>query len=679
LTNSITPNDGWNLKGSPYLYNEYFYAIKEITQNEAVVVGGNGTILKINSDDHIITKQESGTNSTLKALSFIDDKTGWVVGENSTILKTTDAGLTWLNQSISGNYDLTAVCFVDYNKGWIIDHNGALLKTSNGGMNWENLKNPPSALLFSMQFIDSLMGWISTSFGIWKTTDGGITWTEHKTGVTCWGIFFIDSLTGWAVGTFNSIYQTTDGGNNWTSKPNQIAGTRLLSVYFINEMVGYATGESNVSLKTTDGGETWEKLSIIGGYSVFASSLKSIWIAGYGMILRSTDGYNWNTLINIFDRASSSTFYNSDIGWIYGNAGIIYKTTDGGNLWNMNRIILDKYEVIFSICFVDSLYGFASSTKGIYKTTDGGYSWLKTSQSSYPYKLIKMKTLNEGFGTDEQGNVYLTSDSGINWNIVFSATIELNSIFNFSPGISWAAGGNSNVLSGIILKTSDKGLTWSVQNNNLYPQLNSVFFYDNYVGCAVGNSGTILYTSNGGINWEKQTSGTTENLQSVYFINPNAGWIVGDNSTILYTTDSGSSWQKYLHPFISNFKNVQFVNSKTGWITGDNRTVLRTDNNGGLSTIYKEDNIPDNHYLKQNYPNPFNPTTTIEYSIPEQTNVTLRIFDILGREVITLVNAEKPAGNYKVEFNGSSLPSGIYFYRMGAGSYFETKKFILLR
>jgi hypothetical protein len=87
--------------------------------------------------------------------------------------------------------------------------------------------------------------------------------------------------------------------------------------------------------------------------------------------------------------------------------------------------------------------------------------------------------------------------------------------------------------------------------------------------------------------------------------------------------------------------------------------------------------------VAQNYPNPFNPTTTIEYSIPEQTNVTLKIFDLLGREVITLVNEEKPAGNYKVEFSASSgstsLPSGIYFYRLEVIGFIDTKKLILIK
>jgi len=89
--------------------------------------------------------------------------------------------------------------------------------------------------------------------------------------------------------------------------------------------------------------------------------------------------------------------------------------------------------------------------------------------------------------------------------------------------------------------------------------------------------------------------------------------------------------------------------------------------------------IPTEFSLAQNYPNPFNPTTTIKYQIPEVSFVTLRIYDVLGNEIATLVNEQKPADSYEVEFNASNLPSGIYFYRIQVGSFVETKKMVLMK
>jgi len=83
--------------------------------------------------------------------------------------------------------------------------------------------------------------------------------------------------------------------------------------------------------------------------------------------------------------------------------------------------------------------------------------------------------------------------------------------------------------------------------------------------------------------------------------------------------------------------------------------------------------------LKQNYPNPFNPTTNIGYRISDREFVTLKVFDILGNEVAILINEEKPAGSYELEFDASGLPSGIYFYKLNSGGFVETKKMILLK
>jgi len=83
--------------------------------------------------------------------------------------------------------------------------------------------------------------------------------------------------------------------------------------------------------------------------------------------------------------------------------------------------------------------------------------------------------------------------------------------------------------------------------------------------------------------------------------------------------------------------------------------------------------------LSNNFPNPFNPSTSISYSVPEIDFVTLKVYDVLGSEIATLINEEKPVGSYEVKFDAAGLPSGIYFYKLQAGSFVETKKMVLLR
>ncbi|MBU0473344.1 MAG: T9SS type A sorting domain-containing protein [Bacteroidetes bacterium] len=99
----------------------------------------------------------------------------------------------------------------------------------------------------------------------------------------------------------------------------------------------------------------------------------------------------------------------------------------------------------------------------------------------------------------------------------------------------------------------------------------------------------------------------------------------------------------------------------------------------GYTDVEESVEIPEIFSLSQNYPNPFNPTTVIKYSIPEVTNVKLKVFDMLGREIITLVNKEQNAGVYNVQFNAANLSSGVYFYRFEAGSFTASKKLLLLK
>ena len=100
---------------------------------------------------------------------------------------------------------------------------------------------------------------------------------------------------------------------------------------------------------------------------------------------------------------------------------------------------------------------------------------------------------------------------------------------------------------------------------------------------------------------------------------------------------------------------------------------------GILTFINEENQILYKYSLNQNFPNPFNPSTRIEYEIPEVSFVTVKVYDVLGNEVATLVNEEKPAGSYEVDFDASSLPTGVYFYQLHAGNFSETKKMVLLR
>jgi hypothetical protein len=206
--------------------------------------------------------------------------------------------------------------------------------------------------------------------------------------------------------------------------------------------------------------------------------------------------------------------------------------------------------------------------------------------------------------------------------------------------------------------------------------LQSVFFTDSNNGWAVGFGGVILNTTNGGTSWHFQNSGITSHLYSVHFSNADIGWTAG--SAVLKTVNGGQNWFTQTVPFGGN--DLFFIDTNKGWLVGYAGKILKTIDGGGVVSV--NENV-SNHFrhtvnflLLQNYPNPFNPITKINYQIPKLSFVTMKVYDVLGKEVATLVNEEKPAGNYEIDFDGTGLPSGIYFYQLKAGNFVETKKMI---
>ena len=157
---------------------------------------------------------------------------------------------------------------------------------------------------------------------------------------------------------------------------------------------------------------------------------------------------------------------------------------------------------------------------------------------------------------------------------------------------------------------------------------------------------------------------------------------MGEFGTICHTTNAGESWTPIERFTNLDLFDVFFISDSVGWITGNNGLILKT-TNGGVTFIEEENNFtqPKEFLLYQNYPNPFNPSTSIQYAISNTQFVTLKVYDLLGREVATLVNEEKTAGSYEIEFGVKSLElsSGIYFYKLQAGDFVETKKMILLK
>jgi photosystem II stability/assembly factor-like uncharacterized protein len=385
----------------------------------------------------------------------------------------------------------------------------------------------------------------------------------------------------------------------------------------------------------------------------------------------------------------SVSFANSNTGWSVGINGTIVKSTNGGIDWNNQ--ISGTNNLLLGVQFFDSMTGWAVGDSGkILKTIDGGENWqFQPSGTSNILRSVFFINSQTGWAAGDTGTVLKTTNGGINWTFQTGVNSNnLNSIRFINENTGWIA------CSQAVYKTTNGGINW-VLNYNSIRNLVSIFFIDDNTGWVTGNVYTIMKSTDGGMTWNNQISAVNGKndsppgvYTSVYFIDANTGWYTSAHSfggSIYKTSNGGDNWTMDF-PTTQNRKlyTINFNSSGFGWAAGEAGTILR----GSLLTgISNNGNIAPNKFsLSQNYPNPFNPTTNIKYQIthlggsPTNSNlVILKIFDALGKEVATLVNEKQSPGTYEVKWNGAQYPSGVYFYKLSAGDFVETKKMLMIK
>lgn len=373
-------------------------------------------------------------------------------------------------------------------------------------------------------------------------------------------------------------------------------------------------------------------------------------------------------------------------GFICGEAGRIYHSSDGGALWIQQSSNLLYW--LGAITAVDLNNAVSVGYQGkILRTTNGGQTWMNpyNNNSTYLYSVsFANANTNTGLTVGYVGMILLTTNGGSNWTQITGQGVSLYAVEYLSSTKAMIVGSG-----GKMLLSTDAGFTWANLSSNTYSDLDGISFVDENTGYVVGLNGTILKTTSGGYSWDIQNSNIITGLTGVSFTNANTGTAVGYSAVILRTTNGGANWYQQSCP-VSNITlfSVFFTSVNNGVCCGGYGTILRTTTGGDPIGIKQNNNeIVSNFSLYQNYPNPFNPTTKIKFDIPQLPlikgaggmDVHLTICDLLGREVATLVNEKLPPGTYEVEWNGSNYTSGIYFYTLKTESYSETKKLILIK
>jgi hypothetical protein len=282
---------------------------------------------------------------------------------------------------------------------------------------------------------------------------------------------------------------------------------------------------------------------------------------------------------------------------------------------------------------------YTGTNNGMFCSKFNGQDWNTTSAGLQKMVIRRAIVCNDNIYVSSPGNgIFKSTDSGTTWD---SCNTGLNgkNIISFAVNNSSVYAGDS---AGKIYKLSIDGSKWlDISPISLSSSINALLAFNNVLIAGTSENG-ILITKNDGKDWSQFNSG-------LYY---NDCYALATNGVNVYAGVYSYVWTCPISDIITN--------------------------------VDGEKALPNDPVLQQNYPNPFNPTTTIQYSIPIETthravSTTLKVYDVLGREVATLVNEEKLPGNYQINFDASKLSSGIYFYKITAGSFVLTKKMVLMK
>jgi photosystem II stability/assembly factor-like uncharacterized protein len=675
------------------------------------------------------------------------------LGECSTIISTSNSGNSWnvLNRVTGAQDNLTAFQKFDENTYYLGTSYNMMQRSTDGGNSWFGTaliyEGPTATGIRGIAYTSSSIGYAATYKKIFKTINGGITWSLLITlSDEITSINFTDNNTGFATtmgfmeGGVSTVYKTTNGGNNWV--PTVFGGWaetfRILK--FINENTGFilygGSRNGNRLHKTINGGLNWTRVGVsevFGRLHIFDENnftgtdyynFKITTNAGITWILKtqpfletrdmyfqsSQKGYlldynnrisftenggnNWTQITEANGNGSANDiiknieFVNENTGFICSNNNYFKKTTNAGETWL-------KYETglissISDLDFLDANTGFISgnNTWQIYfgKTTNGGENFT-TSFVYDAYDGTKVKFLNSNTGfIAARYKFFRTSNSGANWQLMsFPDSIDIYSMEFIDANTGMFCCGLYQSFVTKIYRTTNSGVNWNPIYSTpsaQYNQLGKIKMVNSLKGYIAGYG--IWTTSNGGANWIKlYIEGIPQNtyISAIDFIDEQTGY-AGASGVLYKTTDGGTHWATGSVPTQKRFEGIKFFNSSTGIIVGGNGAILKTTNGGGVfivGVIPVNNIIVNNYKLHQNYPNPFNPVTNIQFDIPKSDFVKVKVYDILGKEVENLLNEFKSAGSYLISFDASRLGSGIYFYKLTAGNFSETKKMILVK
>jgi len=611
------------------------------------------------------------------------------------VYHSTDGGQTWLPPSNGNDFYVLSIVtkdsFVFAGTGYQGISSG-VYRSSDHGETWQSVigflyQDTPSMCVCGNKII------AGGFYNHYVSTDDGDSWSEINS------LFGSDAYSIYAdgdtilVGGSDEINRSTDQGNTFVSIPFILPWgfTHIYSITKIGSTYFAATYTDGV-YKSTDNGTTWSPANIGMGpkdvRTIIATDASTL-IAGthYVGVYRSTDmGAKWRKSMSGFPAGSSIVILYSNGSDVYaGTRDGVYRSTNNGSKWEKLTGVIDtvNYSTVRGICekdgslYIGTQFHFNST---IYKSTDNGATWMRSADGIPPTVtfVTGLATSGDNIVAGTTDGAYYSSDDGNSWQPTNA------------PGCwGMAAPGGGYVftytLTSGIYRSADDGVTWTLVG----PALNytSIGAQDNFAYAGIFNARALVSNDYGNL-WGFASgfpSGT-----SVFDIQPVGGNMVlaGTNveaNRIYASFDNGATFSPYSQELGPNASAETFAATDSFLFAGmAYNGVWRIPRPGIVVDVPAESNLPQTFHLSQNFPNPFNPTTTIQYTLPERARVSLKIYDVLGNEVKTLVDETQPPGVKSVVWDGKgnqgqTISSGIYFYKLQTIKSSFTKKMVLLQ
>lgn len=640
------------------------------------------------------------------------------ISTNKGIFKSTDSGISFNKWGLQNKY-ITAI-----GTDSVYIYSGSIFKElfrkKIDSGEWEQLNRPSYSRITSIKYHPSGLILVGTfQDGMFGSLDQGLTWKTIGDGVlpdNIGDILVSDSSDIFICADDDGIYKSTDAGSTWIKKSQGLAYQKVNKLMeaadgklFAGLLLRVSTGSGGI-YRSTNRGESW----IFQNYSyeniqMLHRSLNNIFAGGSNGFYRSTNsGEEWIKIGAGLGRPSFISMGSDLSGNVFvGSFEGIYKSENQGI--NFNKVGLPVMPV-FSL--ITSLTGniYAGTDFGIHQSSDFGNSWFEIPTVTQSNIFSLMKTGNNTvlagllhfgiFRQDSSGSwswalpeIQTIRDIKQSGNGLIYAVGEANLFKSSNDGKNWTSL-NVNIPSGQfktvvtdesnlfigtqgggVYKSSDAGYSWTECNEGLGNlNINYLMSYTADKILAGSDEGVYLY-SNG--KWEDINS-TFTSRKINYLFNEDDIIYAASDSGIYYYYFKEAEWS-ILNEGLLDMNVLSLTVDRLGFLVAGTMSGSVYRIHSPVPSSVQQLNDPKEFALLQNYPNPFNPTTKIKFSVPKNEFVTLKIFDILGNEIAQLVNEEKPAGEYQVQWDASNFSSGVYFYSLQAGEFIATKKLLLMK